>query len=82
MDYILFIQAEVDVTLNPEEVADVKYVTLPQLKKLMQPDSGLRWSPWFRILVENHLDGWWKDLRATMQTKRPQEWTKVYNVTQ
>lgn len=27
---------------------DTKYVTLPELRQMMQPSSGLLWSPWFR----------------------------------
>ncbi|KAK9793172.1 hypothetical protein WJX73_004249 [Symbiochloris irregularis] len=66
MDYILFSRASVDVRPNAEEVSDIKWVTLPELKRLMAPSSGLKWSPWFRILVENHLDGWWQDLQKTL----------------
>ncbi len=27
---------------------DTKYVTLPELRQMMHPSSGLLWSPWFR----------------------------------
>jgi isopentenyl-diphosphate delta-isomerase len=48
IDYILFIQADVTLKPNPEEVSATKYVTLAELMQQMQPDSGLLWSPWFR----------------------------------
>ena len=36
-------------TLNPyPPPQDTKYVTLPELRRMMAPDSGLLWSPWFR----------------------------------
>jgi len=66
LDYILFIKADVDVTPHPEEVRDVKYVTLPELQAMMDPGSGLLWSPWFRIIAENFLEKWWADLDQTL----------------
>ncbi|GAB4815759.1 hypothetical protein N2152v2_002805 [Parachlorella kessleri] len=68
MDYILFVQADITLEPNPEEVMDTKYVTLPELRSMMAPDSGLRWSPWFRLIAEHFLEGWWRDLGATLGT--------------
>ena len=68
IDYILFVKADVDVSPNPEEVDAVKYVTLAELKSMMQPSSGLLWSPWFRILATHFLESWWQDVDVTLQT--------------
>ena len=68
IDYILFIKADVPITLNPEEVQDTKYVTSEELKELMAPTSGLLWSPWFRIMAEKFLVHWWDDLNKTLTT--------------
>jgi isopentenyl-diphosphate delta-isomerase len=68
IDYILFVKANVQLKPNPEEVKDVKYVTLSELKAMMQPDSGLLWSPWFRIIAEQFLVHWWANLDRTFQT--------------
>ena len=68
IDYILFIQADVHIKPNPEEVEATKYVTLHELKEMMRPESGLLWSPWFRIIVEKFLVHWWKDLTRTLTT--------------
>ncbi|CAM9191606.1 unnamed protein product, partial [Ectocarpus fasciculatus] len=70
VDYILFAQANVRCKPNPEEVQDIKYVTLPELQAMMEPSSGLLWSPWFRIIVECFLVHWWKDLTATLETDK------------
>mmetsp|Transcript_36327 Transcript_36327/g.82298 ORF Transcript_36327/g.82298 Transcript_36327/m.82298 type:complete len:314 (-) Transcript_36327:4-945(-) len=70
IDYILFIQANVDVHPNPEEVRDFRYVTLDELRDIMQPSSGLAWSPWFRIITERFLVKWWDDLTETLTTDR------------
>eukprot|EP00602_Paraphysomonas_sp_CaronLab_P006525 CAMPEP_0185036834 /NCGR_PEP_ID=MMETSP1103-20130426/30406_1 /TAXON_ID=36769 /ORGANISM="Paraphysomonas bandaiensis, Strain Caron Lab Isolate" /LENGTH=738 /DNA_ID=CAMNT_0027574547 /DNA_START=21 /DNA_END=2234 /DNA_ORIENTATION=- len=70
IDYILFIQADVNVDANPDEVMDTKYVTLSELREMMDPSSGLLWSPWFRIIAENFLPYWWADLNATLTTDK------------
>ncbi|KAL6656712.1 hypothetical protein ACP70R_004492 [Stipagrostis hirtigluma subsp. patula] len=48
---------------NPDEVADVKYVNREQLKELLRKadagEDGLKLSPWFRLVVDNFLMGWW-----------------------
>ena len=68
IDYILFVQADVKVKPNREEVSAVKYVSLPELQKMMDPKSGLLWSPWFRIIAEQFLPHWWGDLNKTLTT--------------
>ncbi|EFN53784.1 hypothetical protein CHLNCDRAFT_53578 [Chlorella variabilis] len=70
MDYILFVRADVTVQPNAEEVMDTKYVSLGELRQMMHPSSGLLWSPWFRIIAENFLEGWWRDLDATLTTDK------------
>ena len=55
VDYILFARADVDLQPNPEEVADTRHVTEAELRAMMAPDSGLAWSPWFRIIARNFL---------------------------
>lgn len=68
IDYILFIQADVTIKANPEEVSATKYVTLAELQQMMRPSSGLLWSPWFRIIAEQFLVHWWADLDKTLTT--------------
>ncbi|KAK3241379.1 hypothetical protein CYMTET_48849 [Cymbomonas tetramitiformis] len=70
LDYILFIQANVDVEVNPEEIHDSKYVTLAELQEMMAPESGLKWSPWFRIIAEKFLAMWWEDLDSALTTDK------------
>ncbi len=68
IDYILFLQADVPLAPNPEEVSGTRYVTLAELQEMMKVESGLLWSPWFRIIAERFLVHWWKDLKATLTT--------------
>jgi len=71
IDYILFIRADgLNIKPHPEEVDDYKYVTLAELQEMMKPESGLLWSPWFRIIVERFLVNWWKDLDETFKTDK------------
>lgn len=80
VDYILFIKAKVTVTPNPDEIDDYKYVTLEELKSMMDPKSGLLWSPWFRIIAVNFLEKWWADLDTTLNTSKHCDYTNVHRL--
>lgn len=62
MDYVLVARGEPRVEPNPDEVDDVRYVTPLELRNMMDPASGLLWSPWFRIIAAELLPEWWKRL--------------------
>lgn len=70
VDYILFFSGDVDVQPNPEEIRDHKYVTHRELIEMMDPSSGLKWSPWFRIIVQKWLGQWWGDLPGVFGTDK------------
>lgn len=63
VDYILFIQADVDLNENPNEVRDTKYVTEDQLKTMFK-DNTLAFTPWFKLICESTLFEWWGDLES------------------
>lgn len=67
IDYILFIRAT-DITLdpNPDEVAETRFVTREELSSMMDSSSGLKWSPWFRIIADQWLQCWWSDLDGAL----------------
>lgn len=67
IDYILFLQKDVLCEPNPEEIQAIKYVTLVQLQDMLK-DPSLKWSPWFRIIVDKFLIFWWADLTRTLNT--------------
>lgn len=54
---------DVKLNPNPDEVADVKYMTRDELKELLKKadagEEGLKLSPWFRLVVDNFLFKWW-----------------------
>ncbi|KAI7836603.1 hypothetical protein COHA_009561 [Chlorella ohadii] len=80
MDYILFVRADVTLQPNDEEVMDTKYVTLPELRQMMHPSSGLLWSPWFRIIAENFLEGWWENLDETLSTDKHVDTQTIHRI--
>lgn len=82
MDYILFIKPKAEVTFkaNPEEIDDVRWVTKDELREMMDPKSGLRWSPWFRIIAEKFLDKWWADIDDTLSTDKHVDLGTIHKV--
>ncbi|KAI8474992.1 MAG: NUDIX hydrolase domain-like protein [Monoraphidium minutum] len=70
VDYILVGRSppgqELALAPNPEEVGGVRYVTAAELAAMMDPGSGLKWSPWFRIIASHFLPTWWADLDAVL----------------
>ncbi|KAI9732367.1 MAG: isopentenyl-diphosphate delta-isomerase idi1 [Cirrosporium novae-zelandiae] len=61
MDYILFIKADVDLDVNPNEAQDSKYVTAEELKTMFK-DPSLKFTPWFKLICESMLFEWWAHL--------------------
>eukprot|EP00026_Physarum_polycephalum_P013737 Phypoly_transcript_14171.p1 GENE.Phypoly_transcript_14171~~Phypoly_transcript_14171.p1 ORF type:complete len:267 (+),score=41.72 Phypoly_transcript_14171:30-830(+) len=55
VDYILIIQKDVTVRENPNEVASTKYVSLEELKALIN-DPKTRLTPWFRLMTTGTID--------------------------
>ncbi|KAG2484191.1 hypothetical protein HYH03_017003 [Edaphochlamys debaryana] len=82
IDYILLAQTEEPVTLAPnaDEVDAVRYVTLPELQAMMDPGSGLSWSPWFRILATRFLPAWWADLPAALHSDKHADRATIHRV--
>jgi isopentenyl-diphosphate delta-isomerase type 1 len=69
VDYILFCQMpEPALDLDPEEVSDHKYVTIQELKDMME-DPALLWSPWFLGIMDKGGFDWWQDLEGSLKGK-------------
>ena len=80
MDYILFCKANVRLHPHEDEVQDTRYVNREQLKDMMKPESGLLWSPWFRIIADRFLDAWWEELDVTLTTDRHVDLTTIHSI--
>lgn len=72
VDYILFIQADVDVAPNPNEVQDSKYVTPEELKTMFE-DPALKFTPWFKLICNTMLFEWWSHFGTETFNKYLQE---------
>lgn len=63
IDYILFLQKDVDVRPNPAEVSAVKWIKRANLEQeIASLDEPL--TPWFELILKSgRLDMWWQSLR-------------------
>ncbi|KAI9829871.1 MAG: isopentenyl-diphosphate delta-isomerase idi1 [Sarea resinae] len=61
IDYILFIKADVDLDINPNEVQATRYVSEEELKTMFKDDS-LKFTPWFKLICQSMLFEWWEHL--------------------
>ncbi|KAI1327515.1 NUDIX hydrolase domain-like protein [Xylariaceae sp. FL0255] len=66
IDYIIFIKANVDLNINPNEVRDAKYVTPDELKASFK-DPSLKFTPWFKLICESMLFEWWENLDSGLE---------------
>ena len=66
IDYILFIKADVDLNINPNEVRDSKYVTAEELKSMFNQEQ-YNFTPWFKLICESMLFEWWKHLNSGLE---------------
>ncbi|KAI9827150.1 MAG: isopentenyl-diphosphate delta-isomerase idi1 [Thelocarpon impressellum] len=61
IDYILFIKADVDLHVNPNEVRATEYVSADELRAKFK-DHSLNFTPWFKLICETLLFQWWEHL--------------------
>ena len=70
IDYILFIQKDVTVTPNPNEVMSYRFVSQQELRELFAKaakEDSVKITPWFRIISETFLFKWWDNLSNLLQ---------------
>ena len=80
MDYILFVRVpQASLAPHPEEVSETRYVTPDELAAMMDPTSGLRWSPWFRIIARRFLPAWWRDLDGVLAAGAHADYATVHH---
>ncbi|KAK0253211.1 isopentenyl-diphosphate delta-isomerase idi1 [Friedmanniomyces endolithicus] len=53
IDYILFIKADVDLDVNPNEVSATKWVSEGDLKAMLK-DDALLFTPWFKLICQRY----------------------------
>lgn len=64
VDYILFLRKDVAMKPNPNEVSRVAFVSLPGFQEFQGylENSNIPFTPWFRLILNSHLKGWWKQI--------------------
>ncbi|KAI9789813.1 MAG: isopentenyl-diphosphate delta-isomerase idi1 [Peltula sp. TS41687] len=66
IDYILFIKADVDLDVNPNEVRDVRYVSEEDLRSMFGR-ADLPFTPWFQLICNTMLFEWWQNLDGGLE---------------
>jgi isopentenyl-diphosphate Delta-isomerase len=69
IDYILFIEADVTLDINKNEVQATRWVSAEELRQMFKDvetqsgsDKDLKYTPWFRLICEVMLFKWWDAL--------------------
>lgn len=64
IDYILFMQKDVDLEPNYNEVKSYRYVSKEELQSIMKNSAsdGTLITPWFKLITETFLYKWWDSL--------------------
>eukprot|EP01119_Soliformovum_irregulare_P006767 TRINITY_DN19193_c0_g1_i1.p1 TRINITY_DN19193_c0_g1~~TRINITY_DN19193_c0_g1_i1.p1 ORF type:complete len:236 (-),score=57.78 TRINITY_DN19193_c0_g1_i1:43-750(-) len=65
IDYIIFLQVEsVTVTPNPGEAMDYRFVTIDEVKEIVQQagNGSLKITPWFHLIFKKFLIPWWQTM--------------------
>uniref|UniRef100_A0A182M9T9 isopentenyl-diphosphate Delta-isomerase n=1 Tax=Anopheles culicifacies TaxID=139723 RepID=A0A182M9T9_9DIPT len=61
IDYILFLQKDVDLKPNESEVSEVRYIPRKGMNDtIANLDAPL--TPWFRLILQHRLQLWWDNL--------------------
>ncbi|XP_045111821.1 isopentenyl-diphosphate Delta-isomerase 1-like [Portunus trituberculatus] len=64
MDYILFLQKDVTLNPNANEVEDVQYVKREDFERFLRglQENNIPITPWFALIAQKFLPLWWKNL--------------------
>ena len=61
IDHILYIQSDVDLNPNPNEVEEIRWVSTEELEDMLIADEGDIIAPWFRCIAARIMnDKWWR----------------------
>ncbi|KAJ8946419.1 hypothetical protein NQ314_008901 [Rhamnusium bicolor] len=61
IDYVLFLQADVKINPNPNEISEISFVPRAQLDDYVPTLSG-QLTPWFQLILKHRLRFWWDNL--------------------
>ena len=61
MDHILLLRGDPELAVNPNEVANIKFLARDELDAFLKDENSLIW-PWFRLFATSLLPQWWDQL--------------------
>ncbi|CAG9772805.1 unnamed protein product [Ceutorhynchus assimilis] len=61
IDYILFMQQDVKLKPNPQEVSEISFVPRKEFDDFVPTLTG-QWTPWFALILKHRLKFWWDNL--------------------
>ncbi|XP_006013376.1 isopentenyl-diphosphate Delta-isomerase 1 isoform X2 [Latimeria chalumnae] len=69
IDYILFLQKDITLNPNPNEIKSHCYVTKEELKELLKKadENKIKITPWFKLIADTFLFKWWDNLHNLKQ---------------
>ncbi|XP_050323421.1 isopentenyl-diphosphate Delta-isomerase 1 [Bactrocera neohumeralis] len=66
IDYILFLQKDVDLNPNENEVSEVRYIKRTEIDETVSKFNAPL-TPWFRLILRSKLKEWWDNLHNLNQ---------------
>ncbi|EZA50214.1 hypothetical protein DMN91_001278 [Ooceraea biroi] len=60
IDYVFFVQKDVRINPNPDEVSEIRWVSRSEIENFMKTVGPL--TPWFRLIFRDQLLHWWDNL--------------------
>ncbi|MEE6467196.1 hypothetical protein FKM82_007162 [Ascaphus truei] len=65
IDYILFVQKNVTLDPDPNEIKSHRYVSKEELKQLFEKANRgeIKMTPWFQLIADTFLFKWWDNLQ-------------------
>lgn len=66
IDYILFLQKDVDLNPNENEVSEVRYIKRAEIDETVSKFNAPL-TPWFRLILRSKLKEWWDNLHNLNQ---------------
>ncbi|CAD6994023.1 isopentenyl-diphosphate Delta-isomerase 1 [Ceratitis capitata] len=61
IDYILFLQKDVDLNPNENEVSEVRYIKRSEIDEIVNLFNA-PFTPWFKLILKHKLKVWWDNL--------------------
>lgn len=82
IDYIFFVQADVELAPNPNEVREVAYLAADEVAELFSTadERGVQVTPWARHIVEQFVFEWWEDLGDAEALARHADATTIHRM--